>query len=286
MIAFPNCKINLGLSIINKRNDGYHNLETIFYPLAFTDALEIIRDVQSTPLSTDDITGSVTFSASGTPVPGDNKDNLCMKAYPLLQEDYPGLPSLKMHLHKAIPMGAGLGGGSADGAFVLTLLNTLFNLGLSSLELINYASKLGSDCPFFIINTPCFATGRGEILEPVSLDLSRYSFMLVNCGITVNTGWAFSQIDTPGEGSASKAMARLKDIILQPVSTWKDLLINDFELPVFKKYPEIKLIKDQLYDHGALYASMSGSGSSVFGIFEKNIRPNMRFPAGYHVFSL
>ncbi len=185
MIVFPNCKLNLGLHILGKRPDGFHNLETVFYPLPIQDALEIIQH----PSSNTDIE----FSASGLPVDGNTTDNICVKAYHLLRQAFPDLPAVKMHLHKTIPMGAGLGGGSADGAFALTLLNKKFNLGLDEQALIGYALALGSDCPFFIKNTACYATGRGEVLEELQLDLSAYTFAIVNPGIHINTGWAFAQ---------------------------------------------------------------------------------------------
>jgi 4-diphosphocytidyl-2-C-methyl-D-erythritol kinase len=255
MLAFPNCKINLGLHILNKREDGFHNLETVFYPLNIKDALEVI------PFSGQQLQ----FIQTGLTVTGSEADNSCVKAYHLLKKDFPQLPAVQMHLHKTIPMGAGLGGGSADGAFALQLLNTKFELQLSQQQLINYALQLGSDCPFFIMNKPCFATGRGEILEPVALDLSAYKIAIINPGIHVNTGWAFSQL-TPALPAKS-----IKQIITQPVQTWKHELKNDFEDVVFAAHPSIKSIKETLYNEGALYAAMSGSGSTVFGIFDKEI---------------
>ena len=257
MIVFPNCKINLGLHILNKREDGFHNLETVFYPVGLKDVLEIIPSHNA-----DNI---IEFTSSGLIVDGNMDDNICIKAYYLLKKDFPELPQIKMHLHKAIPMGAGLGGGSADAAFTLQLLNKKFNLDLSFTQLINYAAQLGSDCPFFIINKPCFATGRGEILEEINIDLSKYKIVLVNPGIHVNTGWAFSQL-TPALPAKS-----IKEIIAQPINTWQKELQNDFEKPVFEKYPVIKNIKESLYTQGAVYAAMSGSGSTVYGIFENEI---------------
>ena len=284
MIVFPNCKINLGLHILNKREDGYHNLETVFYPVQLRDALEVVRrddgrqstdDSHHSLLTTHE--SSITFSSTGLPIAGDPETNLCIKAYRLLKKDFPALPPVQMHLHKAIPMGAGLGGGSADGAFALKLLNDKFQLGLSTQQLIDYALQLGSDCPFFILNKPCFATGRGELLEPVELDLSAYHFAIVNPGIHVNTGWAFAQLNINGSGRSERPDP--KSIIQQPIETWKDQLINDFEEPVSKAHPEIATIKQQLYDAGAVYASMTGSGSTVFGIFENN--PELKFPENY-----
>lgn len=293
---FPNCKINLGLQILNKREDGYHNLATVFYPLPLKDALEVVRRDDGKTLSgVEGSTGviersrenDITFSSTGLPIAGDTTNNLCVKAYNLLQKDFPSLPPMLMHLHKAIPMGAGLGGGSADGAFALKLLNEKFQLGLTDEQLIGYALQLGSDCPFFILNKPCYAKGRGEIMEPVELDLSAYKFAIVNPGIHVNTGWAFGQLNLSGRSADSSTQSSnsqrpdseqrpdLKQIIQQPISTWKDQLINDFEEPVCKAHPEIANIKQQLYDAGAVYASMTGSGSTVFGIFEKE--PELTF---------
>lgn len=255
MVSFPNSKINLGLNILRKREDGYHDLETLFYPLAFTDVLEIIENKDGAE--------AVAFSTSGLRIDGKEEDNLCIKAWHLLKHDHPGLPPVKMHLHKAIPMGAGLGGGSSDGAFTLKLLNDKFGLGISADQLMDYAAALGSDAPFFIRNKPAYATGRGEVLEPIAVDLSAYYIVLVNPGIHVNTSWAFSQL------RPSVPNKNIRNIINQPIQSWKDELVNDFESPVMKEYPAIKKLKDELYSMGALFASMSGSGSSVYGIFEK-----------------
>jgi len=250
MISFPNSKLNLGLNIINKREDGYHNLETVFLPIQFTDVLEII---------TSDKTESI---ISGLHII--TNDNLCIRAYNLLKKDFSELPAIKMHLHKVIPLGAGLGGGSADAAFTLQILNKKFNLELSEKQLINYALQLGSDCPFFIINKPCFATGRGEILEPINIDLTNYKILIVNPGIQVETKWAFSKI------IPQQPVISIKEIIKLPIGKWKDNLQNNFEIPVFAEYPEIEKIKNKLYKSGATYASMSGSGSTVYGIFKKD----------------
>jgi len=269
LIVFPNCKINLGLHILRKRNDGFHDLETVFYPLPLQDALEIIHH----PSPTTDIA----YSGSGLAVEGNLSDNICVKAYHLLKQDFPQLPPIKMHLHKTIPMGAGLGGGSADGAFTLLLLNKKFNLGISQEDLLRYALQLGSDCPFFIKNSPCYATGRGEVMEEIPLDLSAYKFAVVNPGIHVNTGWAFSQI-TPSGGKPS-----LKNSVQLPVVEWREKLTNDFEEPVSRQFPEIGNIKKTLYQQGAVYASMTGSGSTVFGLFHKEVEPALSFPAHYFV---
>ena len=271
MVVFPNCKINLGLRILNKREDGYHNLETIFYPVPLKDALEIIPSGGTDPIQ---------FSSSGLIVGGDTETNICVKAYRLLKKDFPALASVKIHLHKSIPIGAGLGGGSADGAFTLQLLNKLLKLNLSKNQLIDYALQLGSDCPFFVLNTPCLATGRGEIMEPVDIDLSAYQLMIVNPCIHVNTGQAFSYLDRQKINNHSVS---LKEIIHQPVNTWQQLLINNFEEPLFNKYPLIKEIKETLYKMGASFAAMSGSGSTVYGLFDKNLQPVINFNRNFFV---
>lgn len=277
MIIFPNCKINLGLTVLRKREDGYHDLETIFYPVPAKDVLEVVTSSQSL------VSDNVTFTSSGLPVDGPVTDNLCIKAYHLLKKDFPQLPPVHMHLHKTIPIGAGLGGGSSNGAFTLKLLNDKFNLNIPRQQLISYALELGSDCPFFVVNKPCFARGRGELLEEIAIDLSLYSFILVNPGIHINTGWAFSNI-IPAELRKESGKISLKDAIQEPINAWKDHLINDFEKPVFDLYPEIKEIRDTLYKEGALYASMSGTGSTVFGIFDKNKQIRPTFPDSYFVF--
>lgn len=289
MLVFPNCKINLGLHILNKREDGFHNLETVFYPVKLKDVLEIVR-ADDGRQTTDDHSATAhislltdyhsqnEFTSSGLEIAGDSNNNLCIKAYNLLKKDFPTLPPIQMHLHKAIPMGAGLGGGSSDGAFTLKLLNDKFDLRLNTERLMSYALQLGSDCPFFILNTPCYATGRGEVLETVALDLSSYQFVIVNPGIHVNTGWAFEQLKL---NEAPKK--NLSTIIYQPISSWKDELKNDFEQVVNKAHPEIAIIKQQLYDAGAVYASMTGSGSTVYGIFEKTMKVDLDFREKYFV---
>ena len=269
MISFPNCKINLGLHVIARNPDGYHELETVFYPLpAVHDMLEIIRaDGPAT-----------TLAISGLPVPGDVESNLCIKAYELLKKDFSALPSLSAHLHKVIPMGAGLGGGSADGAAMLQLMNDCFHLGLPVTTLQEYAAKLGSDCAFFILNSPCIAGGRGDVLHPVSLDLSPYSLLLVCPPVHVDTAWAYRQI------VPQRPQQRLEEIISTPVTQWPGKLVNHFEEPVFRAHPEIKEIRQRLYDAGAYYAAMSGSGSAVFGIFGKNKIADLRWESGYQLF--
>jgi 4-diphosphocytidyl-2-C-methyl-D-erythritol kinase len=271
MICFPSCKINLGLRITQKRADGFHALETAFFPISIKDALEIIIDPDTSA-------APITFTSSGLAINGEPSDNLCFKAYGLLKKDYPSIPNIKMHLHKKIPMGAGLGGGSSDGAFTLVTLNQLFNLQLSEQALLNYALQLGSDCPFFIINTPAFATGRGEILTPTTVDLSGYSIVIVNPGIAISTKLAFSLI-TPKIPDNNLAA-----VIQQPISTWKDVLINDFEQPIFNSFPELANIKETLYQKGAAYASMTGTGSTVYGIFPTSMIDTLSFDFPSHYF--
>jgi 4-diphosphocytidyl-2-C-methyl-D-erythritol kinase len=270
MVAFPNCKINLGLRVLRKRSDGYHDIETIFYPLQICDILEITNYQQKGR------SAALPFTLTGIDINGEAQNNLCIKAYKLLKKDFPGLPLIQMNLHKSVPAGSGLGGGSADAAFTLTLLNNKFHLNLTEKKLLDYAAELGSDCPFFIINKPCYATGRGEQLETIQLDLSAYTIIVVNPGIHINTGQAFLSV-TPGSNKKS-----LKEIITAPVEEWKDKLVNDFEEYISNEHPEIAEIKNQLYSSGALYSSMSGSGSTVYGVF-KTSPPALKFPDHYFV---
>lgn len=259
--------------MLQKRSDGFHDIATVFYPVPLKDSLEIV------PVKDGDYT---TIHNYGLPVKGAAADNLCMKAWQLLKNDYPQLPAVAIHLLKNIPMGAGLGGGSADGAFMLQLLNNRYQLGITKEQLIAYALQLGSDCPFFIEGKPCYATGRGEIMEPAAVDLSGYQLVLASPGIHINTGWAFSQLGITGP--AREAM--VKQAVLQPVAAWKQVLKNDFELPVFREYPPIAAIKENLYAMGAVYASMSGSGSTVYGLFNKEINLPAGLPAHHRVIRL
>ncbi len=251
MIYFPNAKINLGLNIVSRREDGYHNLETVFYPIPLKDALEVVQSAHP----------EGTFTPSGIPVDGNPEDNLVIKACRLLKEKYP-VPEMDIYLRKQIPFGAGLGGGSADAAFMLKLLNKELKLQISNEELEQMAASLGADCAFFIQNKPAFATGIGNIFESIELDLSGYQFVLVKPDIHVSTKEAYLMV------KPSVPKMSLKEIIKMPVAEWKNSMVNDFEISVFPLYPEIKEIKETLYQSGALYASMSGSGSSVFGIFD------------------
>ena len=257
MITFPNAKINLGLNIVEKRPDGYHNLETIFYPINLQDALEVTRRENNDK--------EYTLHISGSPLEGEPEDNLVVKAYKLLKKDYPGLLPVDIHMYKHIPAGAGLGGGSSDAACMIKLLNDKFSLGLSTERMEEYAVKLGADCAFFIRNKPVFATGIGNLFEPVELSLKGYHIILIKPDIFVSTRDAFAEI------KPVRPAVSLKEIVKQPMETWKHSMNNDFEDSVFKKFPEIAAIKDELYDLGAVYAAMSGSGSSVYGIFKAPI---------------
>ena len=256
MITYPNAKINLGLNIVEKRPDGYHNLETIFYPINLQDAMEVTQL---------DGEGEYALTLSGTPIEGEPDQNLVVKTYRLLKKDFPDMPAIDIHMYKHIPTGAGLGGGSADAAFMIKLLNEKFKLGLSIEKMEEYAATLGADCAFFIQNKPVFASGIGNIFEPIQLSLKGYYLVLVKPDIFVSTKDAFSLIQ-PMKPSQS-----LREIVRMPVETWRATMKNDFENSVFQKYPEIAAIKDKLYDMGAIYASMSGSGSSVYGIFREQV---------------
>lgn len=273
MLTFPCAKINLGLNITSKREDGYHNLETIFYPVPLTDALEV-------KLMHDDFPSDepCDLKITGNAVDCDEKNNLVVKAYTLLAQDFK-LPRVHTHLVKRIPMQAGLGGGSADGAFMIRLLDERFRLNMGIAEMERYASRLGSDCAFFITTEPSFATGRGEVLEPVNIaehNLQGYYIAIVKSAIAVSTREAFKQI------ICRQPEHCCRDIVRQPVETWKTVLTNDFEEPAFKQHPELADIKQRLYDLGAVYAQMSGSGSAFFGLFRTDPQQlKNAFPACY-----
>ena len=270
MLVFPNAKINLGLNITEKRPDGYHNLETIFYPIPVDDALEvnILHEKNE----------KYRLHQAGLEIAGEAESNLVVKAYKLLDKEY-NLPPIDIHLFKHIPSGAGLGGGSADAAFMLKLLNEKFNLGLEDEALETYAASLGADCAFFIKNQPIYAEGIGNIFSPIQLSLKGYQVWLVKPDIFVSTREAFSQI-RPHNPDMS-----LKELIQLPVKEWKGRMINDFEESVFPQFPAIGEIKEEMYRQGALYASMSGSGSSVYGIFKADtILPEVDFGEKAFVF--
>lgn len=261
MISFPPCKINLGLNVISKRPDGYHEIETCFYPVPWTDILEIIpSDV-------------LTFTNSGNSIPGEKEDNLCLLAYQLLKSDF-DLEPVKIHLHKIIPTGAGLGGGSSNAALTLRLLNTIFNLGLNVDQLKKYASQLGSDCAFFIEDKPMIGSGRGEVLKEAKLKWAGKFVVIVKPEVHVSTAGAYT-----GVKPALKLVGVKYIVERTTFGKWKNLLVNDFEESVFEKHPLIKEIKEKLYQQGAVYASMSGSGSAIYGIFEKPVKLKDHFPA-------
>lgn len=256
MIVYPNAKINLGLSVLRKRNDGFHDIETLFIPVF--DLKDILEIVPSESLG---------MHLYGLSFEGDVMDNLCVKAYRLLANDY-DLPPVSIYLHKNIPVGAGLGGGSSDASHTLIVLNEMFSLGLSKPQLASYAAKLGSDCPFFIYNEPMFAEGKGEILTKYNNVVTNFCFEVVTPDIFVSTKEAYSGV-VPREKLKDNDLFPLKDVLKMPVEEWKEHLVNDFEKSVFASHPEILQVKQSLYERGAVYASMSGSGSSVFGIFPK-----------------
>lgn len=251
MTVFPNAKINIGLQVVGKRPDGYHELETVFYPIALRDALEVIEEDQ------------FKIFESGLPIPS-GTENICENVYSTLAEEF-DLPPVHIHLHKAIPMGAGLGGGSADAAFLIKLFNERFKLGMSVSGMQDTARTLGADCAFFIENRAAYATGRGDRFEELNLDLSDYSIAVVKPDVHISTSEAFGAVHINKKGKS------LRESIKAPLVDWRGLIINDFEIEIFKKYPEIGEIKNELYQAGAIYASMSGTGSAVFGIFDNEV---------------
>ncbi|MCX6286301.1 MAG: 4-(cytidine 5'-diphospho)-2-C-methyl-D-erythritol kinase [Bacteroidetes bacterium] len=252
MIVKPNCKINLGLNVVRKRMDDYHDIETVFYPVGLCDSIEINTSADN----------RLRFSSTGLRIPGDAASNLCIQAFELIQEHFK-IPAVDIRLQKNIPMGSGLGGGSADGAFTLKALNEMFRLGLSKEQLKAFASRLGSDCTFFIENEPAFAKGRGELLEKTVANLSGFYILLAIPQLHMNTAEAYSMMQ-PGRPATS-----LKEIISLPVIQWKGKLINDFESHVCQRFPLIGKIKELLYEKGAVYSAMSGSGSAVYGLFNE-----------------
>ncbi len=260
MLTRPIAKINLGLNVVERRPDGYHNLETVFYPVPICDALEVLPMDEQFPSVVD-----CDLKVTNIVIDGDEQRNLVVRAYNMLKQDFPALPRIHAHLYKGIPTQAGMGGGSSDCGFMITLLNQMFSLGLSDEQMIQYAARLGADCAFFIINKPCYAEGIGERLQPISLDLSGWYLAVVRPAIPVSTKEAFSLI------KPQHPAVNCRDIVLQPVETWRDSLTNDFEQSVFALHPEIGAIKDRLYELGAVYAAMSGSGSSLYGLFREPV---------------
>lgn len=270
MILFPNAKINIGLKIIEKRDDGFHNIESVMYPIALCDALEVIENKEVTE-------NKIIFTSSGIEIPGNPETNLCVKAYHLISADYP-LPKIKIHLHKHIPIGAGLGGGSSDAAFFIRLLNDKFETGISWGEMHHYARQLGSDCSFFVSNKPAFAEGKGDQFESVNLNLKDYFIVIVYPNILISTARAYSGVK-PQKPTRSLE----NDIQNLPIEEWKEYIHNDFEDSIFHEFPDLQDIKQSLYEEGAIYASMSGSGSAFYGIFKNKTDLKDRF-RDYFVF--
>ncbi len=260
MICFPNAKINLGLNIVSKRDDGYHNIQTVFYPIGLKDALEVLPSQNK---------NSYSLFTTGIDVGANSESNLVIKAFNLMCANK-HIPNIDIHLLKTIPSGAGLGGGSSDGAFMLNLLNQTFSLGFTDSELLQFAVKLGADCAFFLKNKPSFASGIGEQLEGITLSLEQYHLVVVKPNVSVSTKEAYAQI-VPTQPKVS-----LKEIVKLPIDEWRTYMHNDFEIPIFKKHPTIATIKETLYSNGALYASMSGSGTAVYGFFQE--KPVLNFP--------
>lgn len=263
MLVFPTCKINLGLQITEKRSDGFHNLQSCFYPVGWSDVLEVIPSAE------------FAFSYSGLPIPGELTNNLCVQAYNLLKTDF-NLPPVQIHLHKIVPIGAGLGGGSADAAFTLRLLNERFTLGLSPQQLEAYARLLGSDCAFFIQNRPLYCLEKGDVFEEINIDLRGYSILLVYPNLVISTAEAYATV-RPRQAEIS-----LQKQLQAPIDAWRNTVHNDFEDSLFPAYPMLAQIKQQLYEAGAVYASLSGSGSTVYGIFNAPIAAPNQF-RGYNV---
>lgn len=265
MVVFPNAKINLGLNIIKKRKDGYHDIASCFVPVPYYDVLEIIESRKSD------------FTSSGLSIPDKPEKNLCVKAYRMLKKDF-GLPEVNIYLHKLIPVGGGLGGGSSDASYTLKCLNTLFELFLDDSILEDYAARLGSDCPFFIRNKPVMAYGTGNEFEGISLDLTGKYIVLVTPPVHVSTAEAYAGVTPVMPGSD------LKEVLEQaPAAQWKELINNDFEGSVIQKYPQLARIKAELYEAGAFYASMSGSGSTLYGLFDVEPDINQLFDQSYQV---
>ena len=259
MIVYPIAKINLGLNVVEKRPDGYHNLETVFYPVPIKDALEVMPMDEGFPSDVD-----CDLKTTNIHIEGDEQKNLVVRAYRLLKEDFPTLPRCHAHLWKGIPTQAGMGGGSSDCAYMILLLNDMFQLGLSEQKMMDYAARLGADCAFFIKSRPCYAEGIGERLENISLDLSEWYIGVVRPDIPVPTKEAFARIHP------HYPQKNCSEVVMQPVETWKEELVNDFEKSVFAVHPELAQVKQQLYNIGATYAAMSGSGSALFGLFKES----------------
>jgi 4-diphosphocytidyl-2-C-methyl-D-erythritol kinase len=268
MLVFPNAKLNLGLYVTQRRPDGFHTLESVFVPLPWTDALELL------PAEAGQATS---LTLSGRPIPGDPATNLCVRAYELLQADFAQLPPVQLYLHKVVPIGAGLGGGSADAAFTLKAANDLFGLNLSAEALENYARRLGSDCAFFIQNKPVLAVEKGDVFEEINLDLKGLACVVVYPNLHISTAEAYARI------APQLSQHPLRAALAQPMNTWRDTVSNDFETALTPSYPVLAEIKQQLYAAGATYASLSGSGSAVYGLWEQGTPAALKWPAAYAV---
>ena len=270
MLTFPNAKLNLGLHIVAKRPDGYHELETAFVPLPWADALEVLPAPDATP--------ATTLALTGRPVPGELATNLCLKAYAMLKADFPQLPAAQLHLHKVVPIGAGLGGGSADAAFALRSLNEVFSLALTDAQLASYARRLGADCAFFLENQPVLAIGKGDEFQPLALDLRGTPCVVVWPGVAISTAEAYARV------RPQAPQHHLAQVLAEPLATWPGRVVNDFEAALAPSYPILAAVKAQLYAAGAAYASLSGSGSAVFGLWERPVSiPALGWPANFAV---
>lgn len=253
MITHPNCKINIGLHVTSRRPDGYHELETVFYPIMLCDTLSI------------DLADDFRFSQDGIVVDCPDEENICVKAYRMMRLEYPQIGDVHIHLDKKIPFGAGLGGGSSDAAHVITMVNEVFNLGLDTDTMCRLAKRIGADCPFFIQNRPCYASGIGDQLKPIVCQspIRNYKIVLLKPPVSVSTADAYRGV------KPHPSTIDLREALKEPIESWRDLIVNDFEATVFPKYPIIGDLKGQLYDKGAVYASMSGSGSALYGFFKE-----------------
>lgn len=268
MLVFPNAKLNLGLYITERRPDGFHSLESVFVPLPWTDALEILPAPAGAATS---------ITLTGRPIPGAPATNLCLRAYELLQADFPQLPPAQLYLHKVVPIGAGLGGGSADAAFALKATNELFGLDLSAEALENYARRLGSDCAFFVQNKPVLAIEKGDVFEEINLNLAGVGCVVVYPNLHISTGEAYARI------VPQLPKHPLREALAQPMSTWRDTVSNDFETALTPAHPVLAELKQQFYDAGATYASLSGSGSAVYGLWAGGEPGPLAWPAEYAV---
>jgi 4-diphosphocytidyl-2-C-methyl-D-erythritol kinase len=268
MLTFPNAKLNLGLYVTERRPDGFHTLESVFVPLPWTDALELLPAPAGQATS---------ITLTGRPIPGAPVTNLCVRAYELLQADFPQLPPVQMYLHKIVPIGAGLGGGSADAAFTLKATNDLFSLGLSAEALENYARRLGSDCAFFIQNKPVLAVEKGDVFEEIDLNLKGFHCAVVYPDLHISTAEAYARV------KPQPPKFPLREALAQPMETWRDTVSNDFETALKPTHPVLGDIKKQLYGAGATYASLSGSGSAVYGLWPNNQPEAMTWPSNFAV---